>query len=126
MSAWTWIAGALGAGALWLLWEFIGALVAEVLAGVLGGIFSPVHRRLVRLLAGPSGGAWLAGLTAVFVALAVAGGTLVAMLAPAPWLALGACATIAGLAALLVLDSARNEVKLARANPCASLGVRAR
>lgn len=138
MHALAWIACALGTVALWVLYEVVGSIVGELLWALLAWIFSPLNRAfvapayrfLLRCLSGPAGGTWLAALTAAFVAIAVGGGALVAMLAPPPWLAVGACGTVAGLGALLVLDAARNEAErrrvLARSGPYPSLGAKAR
>jgi hypothetical protein len=138
MHALAWIACALGCVVLWVLQELVGGIVGELLGAALAWIFAPLHRTVVvpahrillRCLSGPSGRAWLAALTAAFVAITVGAGALVAMAAPPPWLAVGACGTVAGLGALLVLDGARNEVErrrvFARAGPCPSSGARAR
>jgi hypothetical protein len=122
MSTFAWIGCAIACGIVWVVKEIVGEIVGGLVAETLRWMFAPlrralvapVYRALLMRLAGPAGGTWQAALTATFVVTALAGGTLVGMVAPRPWFAVGAFGTVLGLGALLVLDSARNEVKRAR------------
>lgn len=115
----TWIAGLIGCGILWIVWEIVGSIVGEAVMMFLGWLFSPLRRALVdpvrsvlvRRLDGGQRGTWLAALTALFVTLAVAGGTMVAMVPPRPWMLIGACVTLAAFGALLFLESARVDTQ---------------
>ncbi|HET7229336.1 MAG TPA: hypothetical protein VFJ16_05005 [Longimicrobium sp.] len=118
MSTFLWIVGAVACAIAWLAGEALWQVLGGLAGGMLGWLFSPLRRAfvtpvydaLLRRLASPAGAAWQASLIALFVSLAVGGGALVATVAPSPWFALGACATIAGLMGLMVLESARLEV----------------
>ncbi|HEX8829921.1 MAG TPA: hypothetical protein VF705_02090 [Longimicrobium sp.] len=123
MSTFLWITGAVACAIAWVFGQLLLEMLGELLSGVVRWLFSPLRRvlaapvynALLRRMAGPAGAAWQAGLIALFVTLAVGGGALVAVVAPSPWFAVGACATIAGLMGLMVLERARLEVLALRA-----------